>query len=316
VALFGAVGLSVDVGRLFLNKNEAQTFADSAALDAARRLDGTAAGIEAARQAVEQNGNRWDFATQPFRHYLLEFATSAAPEQWTTTPRPPGGYDRVRLTVTVTQKLLFLPLLVSKDSQLVIASAAAAQTPLTTCYQGLFPLAIAAAGGGPSFGLTPGEKFGIRLATRWWGDSRPSVLARRILTDHHGGAQGEQPGHEPLPNELLPMETVIRIGEPLPLAGSVPGEIEALLAERSAQDTDILSASYAAYLAANKGNGRRLLQLPVFDAGSLEVLGTGLFLLGPPGNPAALEYTGRAALPNSLTPGAGRPGAYQVRLIR
>jgi hypothetical protein len=316
VALFGAVGLSVDVGRLFLNKNEAQTFVDSAALDAARRLDGTTAGIEAARQAVEQNRNRWDFATQPFRHYLLEFATSAAPERWTTTPRPPDGYDRVRLTVSATQKLWFLPVLVSKDSQLVIASAVAAQTPVTTYYQGLFPLAVAAAGSAPAFGLAPGEKFDVRLTTRWWGDSRPAVLAARVLTDHHGGALDEPPGNASLAQEMLPMKTVVRVGEPLPLAGSVPVEVEALLAERAGQDTDILSASYAAYRTTNKGNGRRLLQLPIFDAGSLEVLGTGLFLLGPPGNAGTLEFTGMAALPNSVTPGAGRPGIYQVRLIQ
>lgn len=305
MALFGAVGLSVDVGRLFLNKNEAQTFVDSAALDAARKLDGTDAGVRAARLAIEQNRNRWDFATQPFQRYQVEFASSAQPDHWTIFPRPAAGFDRVRLTVSVTQKLLFLPVLVPKDSQLVVASAVAGQTPVKTFHQGLFPLAVVSTGKAPDFDLTPGQIFETRLSTRWWGDDRSAVVPQRVLTDLHGVASGP----------TATAETTVKVGAVLPLT-QVPAEAEALIAERSAQDTDTLSSDYANYQNMDKGNGRRLVQLPIVDAASSEVLGTGLFLLGPPGRSGSLEYTGRAALPNSVKPGAGQPGFYQVRLIQ
>jgi len=47
--LLGAVGLAVDLGRMYIVKGEAQTFADSAALAAVLELDSTSAGITRAR---------------------------------------------------------------------------------------------------------------------------------------------------------------------------------------------------------------------------------------------------------------------------
>ncbi|MBL8230576.1 MAG: hypothetical protein JNL98_18945 [Bryobacterales bacterium] len=295
------MGLSVDVGRLFLNKNEAQTFVDSAVLDAARRLDGTAAGIEAARQAVEQNRNRWDFGTRRFERYVLEFASEAAPDQWTSLPRLPSGYQRVRLTVSVTQKLLFLPALVPADSQLIAASAAAAQTPIQRFHQGLFPLAVPVTGAAPHFGLSPGQTLKLRAATRWWGDARPKTLEERVLADHHGDPDAAG--------------GPVTIGQPLP-AGPIPPEADALIAARPAQDGDVLSTTYSTYLQAGRGNGRRLVRLPLVDAATGVTAGAGMFFLGAPGRSGWLEYTGRAALPNSVHPGAGPPGIYTVRLIQ
>ena len=43
--LLGVSGLSIDIGRMYITKSEVQAFADSAALAAARELDGTTAGI-------------------------------------------------------------------------------------------------------------------------------------------------------------------------------------------------------------------------------------------------------------------------------
>src|SRR6266850_26631 len=39
VALFGMAGMAIDLGRMYIARNEAQTYADSAALYAARELD-------------------------------------------------------------------------------------------------------------------------------------------------------------------------------------------------------------------------------------------------------------------------------------
>jgi Flp pilus assembly protein TadG len=45
IALIAVLGLAVDVGRMFIAKNETQTYCDSASLAAALALDGTTTGI-------------------------------------------------------------------------------------------------------------------------------------------------------------------------------------------------------------------------------------------------------------------------------
>src|SRR2546427_7056716 len=57
---------SVDIGRMYITKNEAQSYADAAAVAAALKLDGTAAGLTAADAAVAASPNKWGFSTIAF----------------------------------------------------------------------------------------------------------------------------------------------------------------------------------------------------------------------------------------------------------
>src|SRR5258707_14027036 len=52
VAIFGAIGMALDVGRSFIAKNETQAFCDTASLAATLKLDGTSTGIAKAKTAV------------------------------------------------------------------------------------------------------------------------------------------------------------------------------------------------------------------------------------------------------------------------
>src|SRR5579862_2114054 len=52
VAVFGFLGLAVDLGRMYIVKNETQSYADAAALAAALQLNGTSAGVTAAQTAA------------------------------------------------------------------------------------------------------------------------------------------------------------------------------------------------------------------------------------------------------------------------
>src|SRR6266536_6330463 len=73
VALFGAAGLAIDLGRMYITKNESQGYADAAAVSAAIQLDGTATGLANADAAVaasinpcapsSASANRWNFGT-------------------------------------------------------------------------------------------------------------------------------------------------------------------------------------------------------------------------------------------------------------
>ena len=49
VMLMGAMGLALDLGRMYVVKSEAQAFVDAAALNGAISLDGTSGGLDEAQ---------------------------------------------------------------------------------------------------------------------------------------------------------------------------------------------------------------------------------------------------------------------------
>src|SRR5262245_37915260 len=59
--LFGVMGMAVDIGRLYIIKNETQAYCDAAALAAALQLDGTSQGITDATNAALAVGNKYNF---------------------------------------------------------------------------------------------------------------------------------------------------------------------------------------------------------------------------------------------------------------
>src|SRR5947209_16285457 len=76
VMIFGMAGLAIDIGRMYITKNEAQSYADSAALFAALKLDGTAQGVANAESAVANNVNKWNFATTAFSGTVSEYSVN------------------------------------------------------------------------------------------------------------------------------------------------------------------------------------------------------------------------------------------------
>src|SRR5437870_4875982 len=72
VVMVGMLGLTTDMGRVYIAKNELQAFADAASVAAALKLDGTSAGLTAANTAGTKGPvgpagsvNSWYFSTQP-----------------------------------------------------------------------------------------------------------------------------------------------------------------------------------------------------------------------------------------------------------
>src|SRR5579862_4225463 len=82
--LFGMVGLAIDLGRMYITKNEAQSFADSAALYAAQQLDGTSAGLTRADAIVATNPNAWNFGTTAFTGTVIEYSADGL-TNWQTS---------------------------------------------------------------------------------------------------------------------------------------------------------------------------------------------------------------------------------------
>src|SRR5882724_4797209 len=78
IMLFGMAGLAIDIGRMYITKNEAHGYADGAALAAARKLDGTAGGLTAADNAVSASTNKWNFATAAFSGTVVEYSANGS----------------------------------------------------------------------------------------------------------------------------------------------------------------------------------------------------------------------------------------------
>jgi Putative Flp pilus-assembly TadE/G-like len=75
--LLGVSGLSLDIGRMYIAKNEAQAYVDSAALAAAKQLDGTAAGITRANSAATADTDKWRFDSSAFTNVAATYSNSA-----------------------------------------------------------------------------------------------------------------------------------------------------------------------------------------------------------------------------------------------
>jgi Flp pilus assembly protein TadG len=134
VVLFGMAGLAIDLGRMYITKNEAQSFADSAALYAAQQLDGTPAGLTNANNAVASNPNAWNFGTTAFTGTITEYSADGL-TNWQTSGNVSAAQAvnirYVRVTPVVNNvALFFLPLTGTGTTATVKAQAIGGQVLL------------------------------------------------------------------------------------------------------------------------------------------------------------------------------------------
>jgi Flp pilus assembly protein TadG len=162
IALCAVLGMAVDIGRVFIAKNETQAYCDSAALAAALALDGTTTGISSAQTAVTNSANTWNLDSTKVSNPTVTFAqTTTGP--WSASPNPATGYIYVRVSATVPMNLYFIPVVAGLTTQNVASSATAGQISITSFPQGLAPYsAIGINTTAPSFGLVPGNSYDIR----------------------------------------------------------------------------------------------------------------------------------------------------------
>jgi Flp pilus assembly protein TadG len=156
VVLFGMAGLAIDMGRMYITKNEAQSFGDSAALYAAQQLDGTTTGLTNADNAVATNPNKWNFGTSGFSGTITEYSADGA-TGWQTSDKVTAlqalNIRYVRVTPVVNNvALFFLPVTGTANTATVKAQSVGGQVLLgcTSCTAG------GAAGGGMVSGTALG----------------------------------------------------------------------------------------------------------------------------------------------------------------
>ena len=116
--LLGLAGLGIDIGRMYVIQSELRAFSDAAALNAALQLDGTARGLERARQAASEfatgpHAMKWDLGSQPITDIKTSFDSHS-----------------VRVVVSAPAPLIFLRALPAGKTgfSTVVVSSAASKT--------------------------------------------------------------------------------------------------------------------------------------------------------------------------------------------
>jgi Flp pilus assembly protein TadG len=338
VALIGVLGLTVDLGHMYIGKSEAQTFADSAAIAATLELDGTTAGITRATAAVTSNINKWNFGSKAFTNPTVEFATSAN-GPWLTTPNPAANYMFTRVTGRVTEALWFVNVVSPRSVGRVSARAVAAQLPKTSFKQGLFPFSpFAHNTAPPDFGLVPGQLYTLR----WPSNPNPSnggngnVCAgdrQQAMVDLANSYGASERGYIEDTSAALIASTIVddyqsitrTVGDVVTFTGGAKQSQLSSLTQRINQDSDNTSQNFSNY----HGNRRRIVAVPINNGGHPpRIVGIGAFFLrttgqyGNGGNQSwCAEYVGcwlegSAHKCGSTSGSGGGGGAYAVRLVQ
>lgn len=290
IAVVAAMGLTIDLGRIFIAKSETQIYCDAAALAAATRLNGAASGITAAQTEVVATANSWNLDSTSPTSAVLEFSTSAAGPWVVTPPSNSAGYSFARVRLPVQTPLFFLPLVANKFVQDVESVSAAAQVPITSFSVGLAPYTlVASSNAGPNFGLLAGNEYTIQWpqfnGTRnGCSAARPERCfnsppcrddpdsARWAVASNWGsntnGYWGFSANADIVRAIVNGMQTQpISIGQNLlPIMTNGNKAVQAtILDQRVNQDNDLSSATPSIYQSSSTHNGRRILLVPVVN---------------------------------------------------
>ncbi len=172
VLLVGSAGLTFDIGRMYITRNEAQSYCDAAAVAAALQLDDSAAGIANAKAAALAIPKRWGFGNSAFNpnDVKVEFAKNSeagGPASWVEAPSPAKDYVYARVTASVKLPMYLIPVATGKLSSTIAASASAKQIPITVAEDNIFPFApLWLPPGGSTPADTTGDPYGMVPAKR------------------------------------------------------------------------------------------------------------------------------------------------------
>jgi hypothetical protein len=333
-ALLAMIGLGVDVGRIYIVRNELQVFADEAAVAAAFELDGTSVGLTRARNAAlagpgsGTTPNRWNFGTQTVTGVTAQFATDPA-GPFDANPASATGLRYVRVQANATLSLYFLAVVPGiAGAQSIHAAAVAGQTSRDALGDGLAPFSPTAHNpADPEFRFVQGQLYTLRWAPPGQRDKPGGSCPGDVGFDPGDSSMrgyvdvGQGGGSAALRNAVVNnnfyLPSPLSVGSTVTmLTGeeSVPDAVE----ERFNQDSDVTAQNFAQY----SGNGRRVLVTAVTGGGSpATVLGFAAFFLQPTPcgvkstTPCCAEYIG-AAVVSGRRKGAGSPGLYTVQLTQ
>jgi hypothetical protein len=314
VSMVGMLGLTYDLGRVYITKNELQTFVDASALAAATHLDGSQTGVQAANTTatagplgtIKPNGYNFDSAAVSVVTATYASIFNGTYDSYgTASSSGTNTYRFINVSASANVPLTFLPALpgISTSMTLTAAATAGEQPQSSVTNGGLEPFAPDAhnAADKKNFGFTPGSEYTLK-----WGNGNTTTCAGDSgLTppvnspSAHGFVDlGQGTGTDNLrsaivyggyPNSLSTPSSVYVGSDLYSDPGNRGASIFSALAERSNQDTDQTSTTWAQYQA-GIGNGRRVVTVPVSDPASwsgsgananVMIIGFANFLLDP-----------------------------------
>jgi hypothetical protein len=303
--LIGAMGLAIDMGRLFIAKNETQAYCDAGSLAAALQLDGTSAGITRATAAAESVGNTWNMDTANISTVSVDFAPAQS-GPWSTSPSAPAGYIYARVRASVQVPLYFLSVVNKQYTQEVDSLAKSAQIAITYFPAGLSPYtAVSTNTTGPNFGLTVGSSYDMQWpqynstrngcspttpdkcfnAPTCSGDT---AAAKAAVVGNWGSNDNGYWGfsdNADIAASVLDLKQLeaVSVGTNLfPVLSNGNKAVEAQILDQRASEDQNVASTVPDYLAGTNHNGMRTMAVPIVDPTSpttTTVMGYGLFLL-------------------------------------
>ena len=349
--MIGMLGLAFDLGRMFIVKNELQTFVDASAIAACRQLDGSQLGVQTAHNTAtagplgSTRPNGWNFDVNAIANITDTYATSFTgtyDNYATASSNATNNYRFINVTANATLPLYFLPVIPNlPTSQLLQSSAVGGQQAQTTLSGGMLPFAPDAhnAANTTNFGWTVGQSYTLK-----WGNGS--------TTNCGGDAGFTPPGNPPSEHGFVDIgegnsnsnvRTAIEYGgypnansSPSSLSagtslGGVPGNrgssIFDALNARAAQDSNDTSATYADYVASGTGNNRRLVTVAVAGTwsgngnnASTSIVGFANFFLLPSysgtSGPICAIYVGPASINGNSSGGTDSTKVYSTMLYQ
>jgi Flp pilus assembly protein TadG len=286
--MLGMLGLAVDLGRMFVYKNELQRFADASALAAVAQLDATQTGVQGANVTAiagpsgATNPNKYNFDSTTVSTVATSYATTFSgpyDNYATASSLATNSYRFIKVAASANVPMNFLPVLPGiSNAYTITASATAGQAPGDTIANGgLLPFAPDAhnIADTTNFGLLPGTQYSLKWPKNGnspcTGDngwpvpgSPPSEHGFVDIGEGNGNSNvrdaiisGGYPNANSTPSSLASGDTL----------GGVPGNrgssIFDALNTRAGQDTDDISTTWAQYKASATGNGRRVVTVAI-----------------------------------------------------
>ncbi len=284
LAMTGALGMAFDIGRMYIAKNELQTFADAAALAATLRLNGQGSGIARAQAEVEnmRATHKWNLASTLLaaNEVTVDFAQSinnGPPLNWSSSPGSAAGYSYTRVAARANMQIYFMAAVRGATQASIATTATAGQLELgpTSVPQGMFPFTpIAHEDVKPDFGFEEGKQYTLKWASApklngnnvCQGDKKQAVLdaSERRGADNRGfyGAGAASVLKDQVANDT-PV-TYYPEGSNIVLTGGATTTVKDALQTRINQDADHTSTTFTAYK--DRGHSRRITTVPVTDS--------------------------------------------------
>jgi Flp pilus assembly protein TadG len=287
VALIGLLGVSVDIGRMFIAKSEVQTFTDLTAIAATRELNGTDEGVTRARQVVAASQMKWNFSTQPFTQNTILFSSDGV--SWNN-----GSDSRhlkyVFVTSIVGVDLYFIPMVMNQPTNGIsflavsfpfrtsVKASAAAGQKLVTIFppgkEGVLPFApLVHSTQAPNYGFNPGDIITLRWPSNVNGnkkfcsaDDAPQWIAQSTLGGGDDRGFIQETSQDAIRQAVVDDRIfyTVTLGLPVTMTGGVKAAQAQALIERANQDLDTVSTTYAEYLT-RPHNERRIGVVPLVD---------------------------------------------------